>query len=147
MKPVRNNGDSGSKKWGVAAMGGFQPVPHVLLMKQRELDLDSLDMVVLLNLTSYWWFRNQPPFLRTDLIASRAGVTSRTIQRVIRKLQVKGYVRREKWTDAKGDTRPAIFFEGLIRKLEDLTRSDPMLNERLNKALARNANEQQMEVA
>jgi predicted ArsR family transcriptional regulator len=116
-------------------------------MRQRELGLDSLDIVVLLNLTLYWWYRGQPPYLRTNLIAGRAGVSSRTIQRVIRKLQAKGYVRREKWTDAKGVTRPAIFFEGLIEKLEELTRADPILQERMNKALAKNASGQEMEVA
>ena len=146
MNPIQTPEDSGSKKWGVAALGGFQPVPHVLLMKQCELGLDSLDMVVLLNLTSYWWYRGQPPYLRTNLIAGRVGVSSRTVQRVIRKLQHNGYVRREKWTDAKGVTRPAIFFEGLIDKLAELTRADPILQERMNNALLRSRNEQAMEL-
>ena len=118
-------------------MGGFQPVPHVLLIKQQELGLDPLDLVVLLNLTSYWWFRDQPPFLRTNVIAARAGVTARTVQRAIRKLTARGYIRRGRWTDAKGEVRPAIFFEGLIKRLEQLTLADPILEPRVQKARTR----------
>lgn len=116
-------------------------MPHVLLIKQQELGLDALDILVLLNLIAYWWFRDQPPYLRTNLIAARAGVTVRTVQRVIRKLLSKGYIRREKWTDATGVARPAIFFEGLISKLEDLTRGDPVLEQRMHKALSKDASE------
>jgi hypothetical protein len=129
--------ESGSRKWGIAALGGFQPVPHVLLMKQQELDLDLVDMVVLLNLTSHWWFKDQPPFLRTNIIAARTGVTVRTVQRVIRKLLARGYITRGKWTDAKGETRQAVFFEGLIKKLEELTLADPVLEPRVQRTLSK----------
>ncbi len=131
----------GARKWGTAAQGGFQPVPHVLLMKQQELGLDPLDVVVLLNLTSYWWFRDQPPFLRTNIIAARAGVTVRTVQRVVKKLVALGYIRRDKWADANGQTRPAIFFDGLIEKLGELTLADPILQRRVRKAVPRGERE------
>lgn len=128
---------AGSRKWRIAALGGFQPVPHVLLMKQQELGLDLADMVVLLNLTSHWWFKDQPPFLRTNIIAARTGVTVRTVQRVIRKLLERGYITRGPWTDAKGETRQASFFEGLIKKLEELTLAEPVLEARVQRALSK----------
>jgi DNA-binding transcriptional ArsR family regulator len=106
----------------------------VLFIKQKELGLESLDLVVLLNMTSHWWFRHRPPFLRTNVIARRTGVSARTIQRVIRKLEEKGYVTRARWRDETGQMRPAIFFDGLIRKLEIMTGDDPMLGERVRKA-------------
>jgi len=142
MKPAAKP-NNGAGKWGVAALAGFQPLPDVLLLKQKELGLDAVDIIVLLNVTHYWWFRDRPPYLRTNLIAERMDVTGRTIQRVIKKLQEKGYIRREKWTDEKGETYPAIFFDGLIRKLEVLACADPRLEQRIQKAQAKN--DEQME--
>jgi predicted transcriptional regulator len=125
----------------------FQPVPHILFMKQRDLGLDAVDLVVLLNISSYWWFRDRPPFLRTNLIAERLGVTGRTVQRVIEKLIGKGYITREKWTDEKENPIRQSFFDGLIRKLEELTRADPQLQQRMQKMLAKNESEQTGEMA
>ncbi|MGB4106564.1 MAG: hypothetical protein WBK55_02055 [Alphaproteobacteria bacterium] len=44
-----------SAKWGEAANAGFQILPDVLLKHQKDLDLNPTDLVVLINLTSYWW--------------------------------------------------------------------------------------------
>jgi Mn-dependent DtxR family transcriptional regulator len=51
-------------------------------------------VVVLLNLTLFWWFRDQPPFPRSSIIARRMGVSARTVQRVFKKLERLGYIRR-----------------------------------------------------
>src|SRR6201999_3172956 len=61
-------GPPGADKWGTASVAGFQLVPDVLLVKQQQLGLDALDVLVLLNITSFWWFRDRPPFLRTNVI-------------------------------------------------------------------------------
>jgi hypothetical protein len=132
-----NAGPLGADKWGAASLAGFQPVPDVLLMKQQELDLEPLDLLVLLNLTSYWWYRDQPPFPRTNIIATRTGVSSRSVQRVMKKLQAKGYIKRRKWKDAEGNVRPAVFFDGLIDTLSDLASADPILARRMRKASPR----------
>ena len=133
MNVTSDAGPAGAAKWGAASLAGFQPVPDVLLMKQRELDLEPLDVLVLLNLTSYWWYRDQPPFPRTNIIASRTGVSSRSVQRVLKKLQTKGYIKRGKWQDAEGNVRPAVFFDGLIAMLGDLAIADPLLAQRMHR--------------
>src|SRR5690242_18577325 len=104
-----NVGPRGSAKWGEARLAGFQAVPDVLFIKQQALGLDPLDVVVLLNLTLFWWFRDQPPFPRSSIIARRMGVSARTVQRVFKKLERLGYIRRGQWRDQDGNVKPAMY--------------------------------------
>jgi hypothetical protein len=106
-------------------------VPDTLLIKQHELGLDTTDIVVLLNLTSFWWFRDAPPFPRTNVIASRMGVTTRTVQRSLKKMEAKGYIRRGDFKNTAGNVMPAVYFEGLIERLGALAKQDPTLSMRL----------------
>ena len=118
-------------------MAGFQLVPDVLLVKQQQLGLDALDVLVLLNITSFWWFRDRPPFLRTNVIAARTGVSPRSVQRIVKKLQTMGYITRKRWADDEGNTWPAVFFDGLIAKLEELASADAFLGQRMQRALSK----------
>jgi len=124
----------GSAKWGDARLAGFQPVPDVLFIKQQALGLDPLDVVVLLNLTLFWWFRDQPPFPRSSIIAQRMGVSARTVQRVFKKLERLGYIRRGQWRDGNGDTKPAMYLDGLLEALAKVAGSDPILRKRMDDA-------------
>lgn len=133
---VADHGPGGSGKWGEAARAGFQPVPDALLVKQQELGLDSTDMLVLLNLTSYWWFKGRPPFARTNVIAGRMGVTPRTVQRSLKKLEKKGYIRREEYETEDGSLVPALRLDGLIDKLADLAMNDLALAARIERSYA-----------
>ncbi|HTN71860.1 MAG TPA: helix-turn-helix domain-containing protein [Methylomirabilota bacterium] len=126
-------GMHGAAKWGVAGLAGFQQVPDVLLMKQQELGLEGLDLLVLLNVTSFWWRGDEPPYLRTKLIAGRLNVSVRSVQRVLKKLEGKGLIRRDRWTEPGGKTRPAVFLDGLVRRLEELTILDKILSDRMQK--------------
>jgi len=128
---VSNPGPGGSEKWGEVARAGFQPVPDTLLVKQQALGLDATDIVVLLNLTSFWWYRDAPPFARTNVIAKRMGVTPRTVQRSMKKLEEKGYIRRDEYDDGAGNVLPAIYLNGLVDKLASLAKSDAALSVRM----------------
>ena len=72
--------------------------------------------MVLLNLTLFWWFRDQPPFPRSSIIARRMGVSARTVQRVFRKLEQFGYVRRGHWRDAEGNIVLRAYFKHAFLK-------------------------------
>jgi len=130
------SGLHGVAKWGVTALAGFQQVPDALLMKQQALGLDALDVLVLLNITSFWWRGDQPPYLRPKLIAGRLDVTVRSVQRVLKKLEEKKLIRRGRWTDQDGKSRPAVFLDGLLDQLATLTVTDKILSERMRKAPA-----------
>lgn len=129
--PLSHNGAAGSGKWGELARAGFQPVPDALLVKQRDLGLDATDMLVLLNLTSYWWFQNRPPFARSNVIAKRMGVSPRTVQRSLKKLVSKGLLRRDDFELEDGTFVPALYLEGLTEKLTALAKNDPALASRM----------------
>jgi helix-turn-helix protein len=129
-------GPRGSAKWGAARHAGFQSIPDVLFIKQQALGLDPVDLVVLLNLTLFWWFRDQPPFPRSNIIAQRMGVSARTVQRALKKLERLGYIRRGHWQDDEGNVRPALYLDGLLDALAKVATLDPILSKRMENAAA-----------
>jgi hypothetical protein len=115
-------------KWGAAVTGGwngYQLVPDVLLRNQVRLGLSPTDMLVLLNITMHWWERDplKLPHPRPEQIAARIGVTSRTVQRSIRKLVERGLVQ---WmpSEPSGEGVSVRRFQmaGLVAALEELAR-------------------------
>jgi DNA-binding transcriptional ArsR family regulator len=126
-----NPGPNGSQKWGPITRAGFQIVPDALFLKQRHLGLDQTDMLVLLNLNTFWWFKNSPPYSRTSVIARRMGVTQRTVQRSLKKLESSGLIRRSPFLSDSGETFPAIHLDGLISALEKLAKDDVALSARM----------------
>ncbi len=81
-------------KYGLAADGGFQAVPDLLLKHQKALGLSATDLVVLLNVLMHWWTPETKPFPRAITISKRMGVTPRTVQRSLRNLQRLDLIRR-----------------------------------------------------
>lgn len=88
-------------KWGAAAFGGYQAVPHALFRFQAHLDLSNGEMVTLLNVLDYWWEAKNTPFPGADALAKRMNTNARTVQRHLKSLQDKGYAVRERGTDEK----------------------------------------------
>jgi DNA-binding MarR family transcriptional regulator len=73
---------------------GFQVVPNVLLRAQSRLNLDAVDVVILLNLNLHWWAEDRLPYPPPTLIAKRMGVSRRTVERRILRLQKEGWLER-----------------------------------------------------
>ncbi|MEJ7747004.1 MAG: helix-turn-helix domain-containing protein [Luteimonas sp.] len=73
---------------------GFLVIPVLLLKRQRELGLDNTEALVLLNLLAAWWETDKRPYPRSTTIAQRMGVTPRTVQRSLEKLEKKGLILR-----------------------------------------------------
>ncbi len=108
------------EKWGVAGRAGFQVVPNVLFRAQQYLELDSTDVVILLNLSLHWWAADNLPFPSTGIISQRMGVSRRTIERRLEVLERKGLIKRLKPsapTEGKPKVRK-IELTGLVKKLE-----------------------------
>jgi hypothetical protein len=83
-----------TEKWGSALSAGFQVVPNVLLRAQSRLGLDAVDTIILLNINLHWWEKDSLPYPPPALIASRMGVSRRTVERRIFRLQKDGWLRR-----------------------------------------------------
>jgi hypothetical protein len=108
------------EKWGIAALPGFQLVPNVLFRAQRHLGLDSVDVVILLNIALHWWGPGRLPFPSPGIIANRMGVSRRTVERRIARLEERGFLRRlPPWgNDSRVRQRP-FEMTGLVTKLEE----------------------------
>ena len=82
-------------KWGKALdRGGFQALPNLLLAKQGSLGLKSLDIVVLLHFNRFWWACDEDPYPDRRRIAARIGVSVRTVERSLSRLEEKGLIER-----------------------------------------------------
>jgi DNA replication protein DnaD len=95
-----------------ASDAGFQPVPDVLLLHQRELGLRSEDLNVRLQITTHWYFPDRMPFPWNSTIAKRMGVSVRSVQRSVRRLRRLGLLGQ-----TKTDGRLAHDLTPLIEKL------------------------------
>jgi len=124
MAKTANPTERAVNKWREAALGGFQVLPDILFKKQVDLDLTATDMMVLINVTMHWWYKDQRPFPRTTTVAKRMGVDPRTVQRSLQKLVDRGLVARvDEVKD--GETRQVIDLQGLVDRLSELVLDDP----------------------
>lgn len=111
------------KKWGDGLGGGFLLIPTLLLKRQKELLLDNTELVVLLNLLAAWWDAGKRPYPRPTTIAKRMGVTARTVQRSLEKLEKKGLILRVRSGTGIGSAhRELTSYEmaGTVEKIQQL---------------------------
>ena len=81
-------------RWGAALNEGYVAVPRVLLRHQHDLGITSEEVVLLLNLLSSWWTEDDHPYPAVSTLAHRIGTTTRTVQRNLRSLEAKGFIKR-----------------------------------------------------
>jgi hypothetical protein len=117
------------RKWGEsvtsARNGGFQIVPNLLLRKQDQLGLSPQELVVLLNITMHWWEPENWPHPRANAIAVRMGISPRSVERHIERLQLLGLV---EWLPRESGEGPSVrrfSLRGLIEKLEAIAEQEP----------------------
>lgn len=109
-------------KWGSAVDAGFQIIPNVLFRGQARLGLDSLDLVILLNITVHWWLPADLPFPQPRVIANRAGVSIRTVERRLESLEERGFLKRLAVEKSRNKLRQRrIDLSGLVQKLQELS--------------------------
>lgn len=130
----RDNSHEGSsrpvQKWGAAAIAGWQALPDVLLKNQSKLGLSATDMVVLVNVLSYWWYVDDLPFPRATTLAKRMNVTVRTVQRALQTLINKGLLTRKRDVDENGKEREVLDTSGLVETLQKMALADPGYEQR-----------------
>ncbi len=130
-----------SLKWEEAINAGFQIAPDILFRKQGILGLSNAELVVLLNITMHWWYKDRKPFPKTGTIAKRMDADRRTVQRAIKSLTAKELIRKEKVEVEKGKYRSVINLDGLVAKLKNLAQTDLYYKEERLKKLKSNLNE------
>jgi len=97
---------------GVVGLPGFSPVPHLLLLHQKELGITSAELNVYLQIFMHWYDAGRNPFPQTGTIAQRMGTTKRTIQRLINSLEKKDMIQKIPGTRRRDpnqyDVRPLL---------------------------------------
>jgi predicted transcriptional regulator len=88
-------------KWGLeVAERGFAQIPNYLiqlnLFVHDDHKLSPAEMVVLLQLVATWWKKDEMPFPSMNTLAERAGISERQVQRSIKSLEQKGYLKKAK---------------------------------------------------
>lgn len=105
---------------------GFVVVPSALLRYQEKLKLEDGEVVVLMNLIMAWWETDKLPYPRTSTIAKRMGVSSRTVQRHIERLEAKGLIQRERGTTNNEASLSVTKYDlsGIVAELKRLGRTE-----------------------
>ena len=109
-------------KWGEALEAGFQVVPNILIQAHKELLLDPLDVLILLNLNMHWWSATSLPYPKPAMMADRIGVTKRTIERRINAMQKAGLITRlpSEVINGRASAVQRFSLDGLVKKLSRL---------------------------
>jgi predicted transcriptional regulator len=113
-------------RWGKSLIdAGWVGFPSVFLKRQQALGLDELDVNILLQLADHWWERDNLPFPSKKLLADRIGVTPRTIQRRIARMESVGFIKRIERRHPNGGNKTNRYsFDGLIKEAESFAQEE-----------------------
>jgi lambda repressor-like predicted transcriptional regulator len=104
------------RKWSKDLMaGGWTAIPNIIVVEQRALGLDALDVNIILHLSTLWAAADHSPSPAKRALAQAIGVDPRTVQRRIAALEKKGLIRREaRHHPSSGSKSNLYHFDGLI---------------------------------
>ena len=105
------------EKWTPTLMAaGWTVIPSVILERQKALGLDPIDLNILMQLATYWWYKDNPPHPSKRAIAECIGRSPSTVQKRIARMESDGLIKRVKRYDPKfgGQTTNQYQFTGLI---------------------------------
>lgn len=108
------------KKFGRAVMShGPYIVPALMLRAQARLNVNSTQMVVLLQLLDFWWTEESSAHPSIKTIAERIGLSTKQVQRTVDALVEKGLIGKiNRRLPGRGKTSNEYKFDGLIKKLQ-----------------------------
>lgn len=111
---------SAKARWSTNVMDrGYTVIPTILLWGQAKLELTSPELNVLLQLTSHWFYKGNDPHPSKGTIATRMNCDPRTVQRVLTRLEKKGFIKRVgRFKASKGQDSNGYDLSGLAAKLE-----------------------------
>lgn len=100
---------------------GYTGVPSIFIQAQSRLGVNPLQFNIIVQLLDYWRDPGRRPFPKKQDLATRIGVTEKTIQNNIRALEKAGLIRRELRRTAVGDWDSNIYhLDGLVERVRAL---------------------------
>jgi DNA-binding MarR family transcriptional regulator len=124
MKAIERSEPEGTRvrhRLGIVGLPGFAPLPHLVLLHQKDLEITSEELNVFLHIFMHWHDAGRNPFPHTSTIAKRMDVSQRTVQRLVNQLYAKGLIEKipghKRKDPMRYDVRP------LLKKLEGRAKS------------------------
>lgn len=133
LQPEEEKAKVNIEKYGRTLMdAGWTVVPSTIIERQRKLGLDATDMNIVLHLMNHWWQADNKPHPSKGRIADALGVSARTVQRHIARMEAGGLLKREvRSAVGKGTQTNRYSLEGLIDA------ATPMAQEALDERAAK----------
>lgn len=105
---------------------GYTIIPYVILDRQDALGLTPVEVNVLMQLANRWWQPDNLPHPSKLAIAKRMGVSEKTVQRAIRRLESAGLIQRKERHNPKtrGQLTNYYDFTGLIHESQDFAKEE-----------------------
>lgn len=125
LRPPKKESKSGlEKRWSKEVLEpGFTFVPSVILRAQARLHIDATELAVLLHLIDHWWEDDTMPFPSKKRLAERLGVSDKTVQRAMKRLEDEGLIKRERRSHASGGQASNRYdLSPLVEKLKPIAR-------------------------
>jgi DNA-binding transcriptional ArsR family regulator len=108
-------------KWKTSLSAGWSVFPSALVRGLPRLHIGAPELAVLICLIDYWWLPDDLPWPSKKALAERLGVSPRTIQRTLAKLQQEGLIVSETRHNASGgQTSNRYDLSPLVAKLETI---------------------------
>ena len=121
-KEASKKASSTERIWGKAVYKhGYAGIPSILIQLQQRVGINPMQMNIIVQLLDYFFEPSRKPFPTKRELATRSGVTEKTIQVNIRALEKAGLIQREYRRTASGDWNSNIYhLDGLIAKVQGL---------------------------
>lgn len=110
-------------KWGKHTMDvGFTVIPSVLLRSQARLKIKCNELAVLVHLIEHWWKPGSMPWPSKKTIAERLGISDKTVQRAMVKLEREKLILRKSrfLKTSKGRTSNEYDLSPLVTRLKEI---------------------------
>ncbi len=120
-----------NKKWGKDAIDlGYLVLPNSVLRFQHELGLDPVDLNIVIQIASYWWDVESPPWPSKKAIADSMRISESTLRKRLKNLESVGIIKRKyRFEVGKGQQSTAYELSGLIRKLTPIVQREKLKKE------------------
>ncbi len=121
-KPAIKTEASHKTIWGDKVIShGYTAVPNVMIRSQHRLGVNQTQMMILIQLLSYWFDKERVPFPSKKELADRLGLRPKTIQDNMKALETAGFVRREQIKTSYGDWGSNRYhLDGLVKRIKAL---------------------------
>lgn len=108
-------------KWRTSLDMGWTVIPSALLKGLPRLHIGATDLATLICLIDYWWAPESAPWPSKRALAERLGVSQKTIQRSLKRLQDEKLIISEaRRSTSGGQTSNRYDLSPLVKRLETI---------------------------